>query len=75
MWHDRIPGGLSDDKTPSDFPAKALQKGERVESEHTSDPHIAEEIAMDHLTEMPDYYDRLDKMERKARLARKLLGK
>ena len=35
----------------------------RVESEHTDDRHMAIEIAMDHLTEDKDYYDKLEKME------------
>lgn len=31
---------------------------------HTDDPKIAEEIAKDHLSEMDDYYDRLEKIEK-----------
>lgn len=62
---DKIPGGLADKASPSDFPAGQLRKGIEVESEHTSDPAIAEEIAMDHLTEMKDYYDKLEKVEGK----------
>jgi hypothetical protein len=31
-----------------------------------ADPEIAKEIAMDHLAEFPDYYTRLDKMEKEA---------
>jgi hypothetical protein len=33
--------------------------------EHTSDPAVAREIAMDHLTESPTYYQDLKQMERK----------
>ena len=40
-----------------------LKKGIKVEKEHTSDAVIAREIALDHLAEMPDYYDRLSDME------------
>jgi hypothetical protein len=40
---------------------KELQKGLKVEREHTSDPKVARKIAMDHLTETPDYYTRLEK--------------
>lgn len=40
-----------------------LAKGIRVEKEHTSDEKIAREIALDHLSEFPDYYDRLAKVE------------
>ena len=40
--------------------------GEKVEMEHTDDPNIAHEIAKDHEVEIPDYYDRLKKMEEDA---------
>lgn len=40
-----------------------LQVGTRVEQEHTMDPDMAREIALDHLLELPDYYTRLEKME------------
>jgi uncharacterized protein YycO len=62
-WHDHLPGGLADNKKPNDFDAKALAQGKAVEGEHTSRPEIAQEIAMDHLTEDPHYYTKLQKME------------
>lgn len=62
---DKIPGGLADKKKPSDFDPKKLAEGIKVESEHTSDPKVAEEIAMDHLTEDPDYYEKLKNVEKK----------
>jgi hypothetical protein len=40
-----------------------LDKGMRVEMEHTKDKETAKKIAMDHLYEVPDYYDRLKKVE------------
>lgn len=40
-----------------------LAKGIKIEQEHTSDKKAAREIALDHLAELPDYYDRLAKME------------
>jgi len=40
-----------------------LAKGIKIEKEHTSDMLVAKEIALDHLNELPDYYDRLEKME------------
>jgi hypothetical protein len=40
---------------------KALKKGIAVEHEHTKDFAIAKEIALDHLGERPDYYEKLDK--------------
>jgi len=62
---DRIPGGLADKKPDSDFDPEQLAAGIKVEMEHTDDPDIAKEIAKDHLTEDPDYYRKLRKMELK----------
>jgi hypothetical protein len=42
---------------------KQLQKGIKVELEHTDDENVAREIAMDHLYEDPKYYDKLKKIE------------
>lgn len=42
---------------------KQLTKGIKVELEHTTDPKIAREIALDHIGEYADYYDRLAKIE------------
>jgi hypothetical protein len=43
-----------------------LEKGIKVEmEEHTKDKDEATEIAMDHLFESPDYYIKLNKMEKK----------
>ncbi len=61
----KIPGGLAEGKKPSDFPKFRLTQGKKVEMEHTSDPKVAEEIAMDHLTEDPKYYDKLKTIEKK----------
>ena len=36
-----------------------LEKGIEHEMEHTCDEYIARLIALDHLYEMPDYYDKL----------------
>lgn len=60
---DLIPGGLADKRKPEDFDYEQLQKGIKVELEHTSDPQIAQEIAMDHLTEDEKYYDKLENIE------------
>lgn len=60
---DRMPGGLGDQKDDSDFDKGQLDKGQKVEMEHTDDPEIAREIARDHLTENPKYYDELEKIE------------
>mgnify|MGYP000851862646 CR=1 FL=1 len=61
---DQIPGGLGDEKKPSDFDKAQVEKGTRVEMEHTNDRAVAREIAVDHLTEDPKYYDKLEKIEK-----------
>lgn len=63
-FEDTMPGGLADDKSPEDFDPEALRKGIEVEMEHTDDRQVAQEIAMDHLAEDPEYYDKLEIMER-----------
>jgi len=63
MSLDQIPGGIADQKRPEDFDPKALEKGIQVEMEHTNDRAIAQEIAMDHLAEDPEYYEKLEVME------------
>lgn len=60
---EQIPGGLASGKKPEDFPAEALEQGIKVELEHTKDRKVAREIAMDHLTEDPAYYEKLARME------------
>ena len=50
---------MADKLYPSDFNQKSLQQGINVEMEHTNDPQLAKEIAMDHLTEDPKYYEKL----------------
>jgi len=47
------------------FNKKWLEIGQKIEFEHTCDPEKATRIAMDHLTESPDYYKELVKMEKK----------
>jgi hypothetical protein len=63
-YKDKIPGGLADNKKPSDFSQSELSLGISVELEHTSDRKIAEEIAMDHLTEDPKYYTKLKEIHK-----------
>jgi Protein of unknown function (DUF5661) len=72
----KIKGGKADNMTAKDIADKfkvsvdkihaQIKKGIKAEMEHTKDKEKATEIAMDHLTEFPDYYDRLDKMEKTA---------
>lgn len=49
-----------------EFLLRQLKFGIKVEQEHTDDASLAREIALDHLSELPDYYSRLDKMEKDA---------
>jgi len=73
---EKVRGGLSDDITIDKIAEKhktsirsieiQIEKGKKIEMEHTSDEKEAEKIAMDHLVEIPDYYDRLIKMEKEA---------
>ena len=60
---DLLPGGKADDVADSQFPADAVAKGQAVEKEHTGSPGVAKEVAKDHLTESPRYYDSLEEME------------
>lgn len=81
----KIPGGLSDGMSLTDIAKKHnvsievikknLKQGIKVEMEHTSSKSIAKEIAMDHIAEKPDYYDRLKKVEEEADKSQKPLNK
>ena len=44
---------------------KQLKMGIKVESEHTTDKNEAESIALQHLDELPNYYSKLKKVEKK----------
>lgn len=62
-------------KTPEDIAAmhkvrlidiiKQLKMGIKVEKEHTTSKEMARKIALQHLAEIPDYYTRLKKVEKK----------
>ena len=72
----KIKGGKADTLTPKkiadkfDVDVKDVKKqieyGTCIECEHTEDKEKAKEIATDHVSEFPDYYNRLDKMEKAA---------
>jgi len=80
---DKIKGGLADGMSIEDIAKihkvdvsiakEALKNGITVEMEHTSDKDLAKEIAMDHLYEDINYYDKLKIIER--RLVKKILNK
>jgi len=46
-----------------DVDQNQLALGVNVEMEHTDDPNVAAIIAVDHLSEIPNYYTRLLIME------------
>jgi len=60
LLEDDIPGGSAPDNHRwGRIDREQLAVGTKVEMEHTNDPHVAEEIAADHLTEDPEYYRKL----------------
>ena len=72
----KLKGGKADKLSPKDIAKKfdvsvkdvknQIEKGKKVESEHTDDEEKQTEIASDHVSEFPDYYDRIEKMEKQA---------
>jgi hypothetical protein len=63
-YRERLPGGEASGLRPEDFDQVELERGTKHELEHTDDPEIAREIAMDHLAEDEAYYERLEALER-----------
>ena len=60
-------GNYMKDGQGKTFDKKEIDMGKKVELEHTNNPIIAFRISLDHLTEFPDYYTRLAKMEDEAK--------
>lgn len=60
---EKLKGGAGDNRPDSDFDVEQLEIGIKHELEHTKDRKIAKEIAKDHLTEDPNYYKKLKKIE------------
>jgi hypothetical protein len=56
LKENKLVGGVGDATAPSDVNPAELAMGVTVEMEHTTDPDIATEIALDHLSENPTYY-------------------
>jgi 5'(3')-deoxyribonucleotidase len=54
-----LPGGIGDKLDPRSVDPIQLAIGAAVEREHTDDPKLAAEIALDHLAEDPAYYEKL----------------
>jgi hypothetical protein len=65
---EKLVGGVADGAEDQRFTPKALRKGVAEEKEHTTDPVIKKEIAKDHLVQDPKYYDKLEKIEKPARM-------
>jgi hypothetical protein len=73
----KLKGGKADNMSPKDIADKfgvttkmvkdQIKKGKKIESEHTDDEEKQTEIAEDHVSEFPDYYDRIEKMEKEAK--------
>ena len=57
----KLSGGVGDKAVPHDVDPIQLSTGIQIEMEHTNDTEIAKEIALDHLTEDPEYYSKLIK--------------
>jgi hypothetical protein len=53
-------------ENPVEPDPEQLKMGIEVEKEHTNSDAISRRIALDHLSEIKDYYTRLDKMESEA---------
>lgn len=60
---DRLHGGEADNIPDREFSHDALAQGAKHEHEHTDDDQIAKEIAKDHLSEDPAYYDKQEALE------------
>lgn len=60
LLEDDIPGGsqIGDAHATHAVDQGELRMGVEVEMEHTNDPRVAEEIALDHLAEDPRYYSK-----------------
>jgi rubrerythrin len=54
---------------PLDYAEEQLRKGMKTESEHSDNPIVQETIALQHLDEMIDYYEKLEYMERQNKMA------
>jgi hypothetical protein len=77
MSKNKIKGGKADKMSIEDIAKKhdvsiesikaQIKMGKKIEMEHVDDENLAEEISMDHLDEIPDYYTRLKEMEKEAK--------
>jgi hypothetical protein len=54
---------------PLDYAEEQLRKGMKTESEHSDNPMVQETIALQHLDEMIDYYEKLEYIENQNKMA------
>lgn len=59
-----IQGGNSTKKRIIDYNLNQLLLGIKIQKQHTTKIQTALQIAMDHLQQIPDYYDRLIEMQK-----------
>lgn len=62
----KIRGGMAErlGVTSRDVSSSELRRGQKHELEHTDDPKLAKQIALDHLAEDPHYYAHITAMEK-----------
>jgi len=63
---DLLQGGKADNILAGDFSADSLAEGAKHEHEHTRNDQVAKEIAKDHLSEDPQYYEKVKEIEKGA---------
>lgn len=61
---DLLPGGKADNLPDREISPVALAEGAKHEHEHTRDGQVAKEIAKDHLSEDPQYYEKIKEIEK-----------
>jgi hypothetical protein len=62
--NDLLVGGKADNVPDREFSTPALAEGAKHEHEHTDNDQIAREIAKDHLSEDPRYYEKVKEIEK-----------
>ena len=63
---DLLEGGKGDNLPDREFSADSLAEGAKHEHEHTRNDQVAKEIAKDHLSEDPQYYEKVKEIEKGA---------
>ena len=58
-FDDYMSGGHGDNTDETLLDQNQLPVGREVEREHSDNPKVANKIAVDHLTAVPDYYTKL----------------